>query len=842
MDQTFLFTDIEGSTTLWERFPERMRGALARHDSILRSVIERNNGSVFKTVGDSFCAVFPSVHDAVFASAAAQHEIAAESWEGIGEPIRVRMAIHSGPAESRDGDFFGQTLNRVSRILAAAHGGQIVLSMPARELLGDRLPEGAVLVDLGEHRLRDLVRPEHIFQYSEPELRQEFPLLRSLSAFAHNLPEQLTSFVGRETELAEIKHLLSRTRLLTLCGSGGSGKTRLAFQAAAEIVDRFRNGVWFIDMSVVLDAKLIAVSVATALRLREQAGQTMFETLMAFLRQKRMLLILDNCEQIVSACAELTEKLLQGCPDLRILATSREGLGIAGETTWRVPSMAIPSNQDLKSFDKVAASPSVRLFVDRAASVVAGFRLTPKNAPAIVKVCQRLDGIPLAIELAAARVKTISPDEIALRLSDRFRLLTGGSRTALPRHQTLRAAIDWSYHLLGGLEGVLFRRLSLFCGSFSLEAAESICEGGDLDSMEILDSMCRLSDKSLLILEQNEGSARYRMLETIREYAFERLLESDEVAGVQTRFMEFFLNLGQRAEREMAGPAQGEWLERLEAENENLRAALAWNAQEGDLTVGQLNLALALARFWLVRGYWEEGLACLQRVLARPELEPLAAERSRALNSCGSFACQLGKYEQASQHYQQSLAIRREANDERGTAATLNNLGIVYQHQGNHARAKPFFEEALELFRKLGQDSAVATCLTNLAAGLTANGDFAAAGRNVHEALEAFRGAGDQLGMALSLAELGHIAMSQREFASAQSYFEQGLALSRGVGEKVGVVAALQNLAELMIAQNNYEEGRVLYEESLDMARDLASARHMAAAQKALERLTQVAV
>src|SRR3989449_7255507 len=354
--------------------------------------------------------------------------------------------------------------------------------------------------------------------------------------------------------MAEVKHLLSRSRLLTLSGSGGSGKTRLALQAAAESVDRFTNGVWFVDVATVLEPDLLPSAVAAALRLREQSGQTMFDTLAGFLRGKRLLLILDNCEQIVSACAALAEKLLKTCPDLQILATSREGLGIGGELTWRVPSLPTPSNQDLNSFEKTAANPAVRLFVDRAVSVLPTFKLTPKNAPAVVKVCQRLDGIPLAIELAAARVKTISPEEIALRLSDRFRLLTGGSRTALPRHQTLRAAIDWSYHLLGGLEGVLFRRLSLFCGSFSLEAAEFVCEGPDLESMDILDSVSRLVDKSLLILDQSDSGVRYRMLETIREYAFDRLRDSSEVVEVQTRFLRFFLTLRQRANREHSVP------------------------------------------------------------------------------------------------------------------------------------------------------------------------------------------------------------------------------------------------------------------------------------------------
>jgi predicted ATPase/class 3 adenylate cyclase len=838
LDRTFLFTDIEGSTKLWEQFPERMRVALARHDSILRSVIVGQGGTVFKTVGDSFCAVFSTVHEALKAAATAQHQISAEAWEEIGEPIRVRIAIHTGPAENRDGDYFGSTMNRVARILASAHGGQVVLSKPAVDLAGDALPASAKLIDLGEHRLKDLIRPERIFQYTEPGLREDFPLLRSLSTFAHNLPEQLTSFVGREAEVAEIKHLLSRTRLVTLSGSGGNGKTRLALQVAAEMVDQFANGVWFVDMAAVLDPALIASMVATTLRLREQPGHAMSETLTAFLQDKRLLLILDNCEQIVSACAVLADNLLKSCPDLHILATSREGLGIAGETTWRVPSLATPSTQDLSSLEKIGQSPAVRLFVDRAASVVSDFQLTHKNAPAIAKVCQRLDGIPLAIELAAARVKMISPEEIALRLNDRFRLLTGGSRTALPRHQTLRAAIDWSYHLLGGAEGVLFRRLSLFCGSFSLEAAESICEGPDLESMDVLDSVCRLVDKSLLILERSEGSARYRMLETIREYAFDRLRESGETARLQSRFLDFFLNFGQRAHQELCGPAQGEWLERLDAEEENFRAALTWTAQEQDLQASQLRLALTLRRFWLVRGYWEEGLNFFLRVISTDSVREFVLERSVALNSCGNLACQLGRYAEATQHYEQSLAFRRELADERGIAATLNNLGNVYLHQRDCGKAEPLFSEALAYFRKFQDERGVAACLNNLASVQNTKHEFSSADGSAREALEIFRSVGDDLGVAASLTELGKIAISQNDVGSARAYLEESLGLCRQLGEKVGIVGSLQSLGELMMIQNHYESARSLYKESLDIATDLAAVRYMITAKDALNNLS----
>ena len=603
------------------------------------------------------------------------------------------------------------------------------------------------------------------------------------------------------------------------------------------MVDHFANGVWFVDMAAVLDSTLIATTVATTLRLREQPGQTMLEALIAFLRGKRLLLIFDNCEQIVSACAVLAEKLLKACPELHILATSREALAVAGETTWRVPSLPVPPAQPLDSFEKLAEIPSVRLFVDRATSVVPDFQLTAGNAPAVAKICRRLDGIPLAIELAAARVKMISPEEIALRLNDRFRLLTGGSRTALPRHQTLRAAIDWSYHLLGGIEGVLFRRLSLFYGSFSLEAAESVYEGPDQDSMDVLDSVSRLVDKSLLIREQSEGTPRYRMLETIREYAFDRLRDSGEVAAVQRRFLNFFLKLGQTADKELSGPAQGKWLERLDAEQENFRAALTWNVEESQFRTAQLQLALALSRFWLVRGNWEEGLTCLLRVISPDCVRQF--DRSWALNSCGNFACQLGRYDEATRHYEGSLAIRRELGDQRGIAATLNNLGNVYLHQGDYETAEPLFSEALSLLRKLGYEPGIAPCLNNLASVRVQRRDYAGAEKNANEALEIFKKVGNDLGVAASLAELGKLAMSQKEIDRARSCFEESLALSRDLDEKVGIIGSLQSLGQLMMTQNNYESARALYQESLSLASEVAAVPYVTTAMDALEALNQ---
>lgn len=511
---TFLFTDIEGSTQLWERQPDAMRSALARHDQILRDVVGRQGGGVFKTVGDSFCAAFATATDALEAALTAQKALGAEERAG-GLRLRVRMALHTGAVEERDGDYFGQALNRVSRLLSAAHGGQTLVSAATHQLVRDALPPGVTLGHLGEHRLRDLSRPEQVFQLCHPELPHEFPPLRGMNhpGLPNNLPQQLTSFIGRERELAAVKGLLGSHRLVTLAGSGGCGKTRLALQAAADVLEGYPNGAWLVELGSLLEPALVAQAVVSALGLREQAGQTPTQTLAECLKPKTMLLILDNCEHLLAACADLADGLLRACPQVTLLASSREALGIAGEQTYRVPSLSVPDPRQLATVESLSGCESVRLFLDRATLSRPDFRLTAPNAPALASVCQRLDGIPLAIELAAARVRSLSVEEIAGKLDSRFRLLTGGSRMALPRQQTLRALIDWSYSLLNAQEKRLLNRLSVFAGGWTLEAAEQVCVGAGrtedgIEDWETLDLLVSLVDKSVALAEtQGEGNA-----------------------------------------------------------------------------------------------------------------------------------------------------------------------------------------------------------------------------------------------------------------------------------------------------------------------------------------------
>jgi predicted ATPase/class 3 adenylate cyclase len=566
----FLFTDIESSSKLWEQYPEAMSAALAEHNMLLRRVIEAHKGYIFKLWGDAAYAAFDTAIDALNAALESQRELLRHSWGELGS-LRVRMALHSGAAEVRDGDYFGPTLNRCARLLSAAHGGQILLSAATEELVRDGLPQGVSLRPLGQHRLKDLQRPENIFQVIHPDLPAEFSSLRTLNAVPNNLPIQLTSFIGREREIREVQELLKQTRLLTLTGSGGCGKTRLALQVAADLLEDYPDGVWFIDLSVLTDPLLVPSTVAATLGIHEESGQPTLTTLAEALKSRMLLLILDNCEHVVGACAHLAETLLRTCTAIRILATSREALGIAGEATWRVPSLSLPQSHELNQADSLARITqyeAVRLFIERAEAASSDFRVTSHNIGAIVQICQRLDGIPLAIELAAARVTVLSVEQIAARLDDRFRLLTGGSRTALPRQQTLRAMMDWSYELLNDRERMLFRRLSVFAGGFTLEAVEAVCADEQIPPEEILDLVTNLVSKSLVVFEERDGEARYRLLETVHD---------------------------------------------------NLRAALEWSSSDAE--VG-LRLAGALWFFWYLRGYVSEGREWLRQFLARTGQAP----------------------------------------------------------------------------------------------------------------------------------------------------------------------------------------------------------------------------
>lgn len=626
---TFLFTDIEGSTRLVQELGPRYRDVLETHQALLRDAFRA--GVEVGTEGDSFFAVFASATDAVAAAVDGQRALAGQAWPD-GHRIRVRMGLHTGQASLGAGTYVGFDVHRAARIAAAGSGGQVLLSESMHALVSRDLPDGVTIRDLGTHRLKDLPVPERMFQLVVSGLDAEFPALRTVEGGRTNLPPQLTSFVGRKRELAELQALARAHRLVTVIGTGGTGKTRLMVQTAAELVGEQPDGVWLVELAPISDPDLIMQAVARGLGIRDSLGRPLGETVIDFLRTKSLLLLIDNCEHLIVNVAELAEQVLAACPAISLMASSREALGVAGERVFQVPSLSLPdavgeadehANAGDGWFADVGAAEAVRLFVDRATAVLPSFSLTPSDAPAVVEICRRLDGIPLAIELAAARVPLLSVQEIAQRLGDRFRLLTGGRRTALPRQQTLQALIDWSWDLLTDDERMLLRRLSVFAGGCTIEAAVDVARlpdevpaAGD-PSLDMLEVIGRLVGRSLVVVDRS-GSTRYRLLETIRQYARDRLVAAGETSVLRNQHLAFYLRLALEAEPALVGPDMVAWLARLDAEADNLRTALDWAFEEDPLSAMRLSVALAV--YWRSRSL-AEGLAYLRR----------AAELARSL-------------------------------------------------------------------------------------------------------------------------------------------------------------------------------------------------------------------
>jgi predicted ATPase/class 3 adenylate cyclase len=578
---TFLFTDIEGSTRLWEEHSESMKKAIARHDEIVRGAIERNQGVVFSTMGDGMAAAFVSAPDALRAILEAQQGLAAEAWDDTG-PILVRMGLHSDEGRLRaPGQYVNRPLNRCARLMALAHGGQVLVSDATEALARNALPEGVRLVDLGEHRLRDLSRSETIFQVSHADLVGEFPPLRTLDAFMGNLPSPASSFIGRERELARVAAALGEVRTVTLTGVGGVGKTRLALQVAAEALPKFRDGAWWCELAPIRDRDGVADAVAALFSVTPRAAETVEEAVVEFLRHKELLLVLDNCEHLLEPVAHLVNTLERSCARLVVLATSREGLGVDGERILPTPSLSAPPADAAPQ--RMMEAEAVRLFVERATAAAASFELSDENAPAVGQVCRRLDGVPLAIELAAARVPAMTPAELAERLDRRFQVLAGGRRGAVERHQTLRAAIDWSYELLSGSEQRLLTRLAVFAGGWTLDAAEAVCGGDGIDRDLVFESLARLVAGSLVVAEDHGSQTRYRLLETIRQYGEERLGDAGEADTLRSRHACHYAAFAEKAFGYLHGPEHVPWAAGLSAERDNLLAAWSWVIDADDV-------------------------------------------------------------------------------------------------------------------------------------------------------------------------------------------------------------------------------------------------------------------
>jgi predicted ATPase/class 3 adenylate cyclase len=808
---TFLFTDIEGSTQLWEQHPEAMQVALARHDAILRQAIETHGGQVFKTVGDAFCAVFPNAPDAISSALDAQRALYTENW---GETvIKVRMGLHSGAAEVRDNDYFGPTLNRVARLMSAGHGGQTLLSAITRELVQSSLPPDTELRDLGERGLKDLIRPEHIYQLTTTGLQSDFPPLKTLEAFHTNLPVQITNYIRREKEFSIVKSLMAEHRLITLTGSGGTGKTRLSLQIAADFLDAFPDGVWFIEFAPLADPALVPQTVLSTLGLREETGRPVLETLTHYLVSKEVLLILDNCEHLIEAAAQFAETVLHACPNLRLLASSREALGIAGEKIYYVRSLSIPNTRIRQSVETITQYEAVRLFVDRAQTALSSFTITPANVSAVAQICARLDGIPLAIELAAARVKLLKAEQIAERLDDRFRLLTGGSRTALPRQQTLRAMIDWSYDLLPESERVLLCRLSVFAGGWTLEAAETVCQGPGIDDYNVLDPLAQLVNKSLVVVDADDkAETRYRLLETVRQYAREKLSETGEGMVVRDLHLQYFLGLAERAEPELVGPQVLEWLNKLEIELDNIRTALEWSLKQNP-EVG-MRLVNALLWFWDEGGHFRDGYDWLTELLNHPGARSHTRDRARALGVMGYFLSRGDFGIDARLILEESLALYRELDDKSGIAHALLYEGIFIYREHDARQGAKLILESLVIYRELGHKLGIFDAITYLG-NIIYEYDYPRARAYLVEALEICYEIDYRSGIARSLANLGHLALRHADYPAAHDWLEKALAAQRQLRKSRYAISTLRHLGELAGREGDYTKAQAYYKECL---------------------------
>ncbi|CAN5277689.1 hypothetical protein BH20VER2_BH20VER2_16150 [soil metagenome] len=813
---TFLFTDIEGSSKLWEQQPEAMRTALALHDQLLREIFEAQSGSVFKTIGDAFCVAFDAAHHALTSALEAQRALRRQKWEGI-EELKVRMALHTGSAELRDGDYFGQSLNRVARMLSSAHGGQVLLSLATEELVRDGLPGGVQLRALGEHRLRDLARPEHLFQLTAPDLPAQFPALRSLENVPNNLPVQLTSFIGRERELAEVKRLLGSTRLLTLTGPGGTGKTRLSLQVAADLVEQFPDGVWFVEFAMITDPALVVESVAAALDLRQEADRALVATLSSFARDKQLLLVLDNCEHVVEATARLAEALLRSCPKVSILASSREPLGIAGEIGWPLQPLSLPDHwREITSgpdaIERLTQFEAVRLFIDRATMARPAFRLTNENVHLVAQICWRLDGIPLAIELAAARIRVLTLQQIVERLDDRFHLLTTGSRTAVPRQQTLRALIDWSHDLLTEPERKLLRRLVVFAQGRTLEAIEAVCTDDTVPAGEIIDLVSQLVDKSLVFVEKRpEHGARYFLLESIWDYAEEKLVDSGEQDTFRRRHLEYFMNAAEEAVAQLWGPEPKQMLERWALEERNVRYALeAALHLPGEAAKG-LRLWTATQRYLEIRGLFKDARDQSDKLLAHPENAERNLGRARGLVAAGRLAWIADDMEETHRRQTEALAIFRELGHAPGSAQALADLAFHAIETDEIPEARRLLEEAVVVTAPLGEQRLTAN-LQHVRAVLTAvHGDFAQALAWEEESLALFREAGDIWQALLVGWGAGLTAVPLGRFDVARKHLAECLQLGLELGNRWGATYPLEAFGTLAVAEGEYERAAQLF-------------------------------
>jgi predicted ATPase/class 3 adenylate cyclase len=800
---TFLFTDIEGSTGLLQTLGDRYAAVLDEHAAIVRRAVSEGGGVEVSTHGDAFFVVFPSPAGAVRAAIAAQRGLASHDWSP-GPPVRVRMGLHTGEGLLGGDDYVGIDVHRAARIADAAHGGQVIVSDATRGLVQNTLPDGASLRDLGVHHLRGIADPERLHQLVVEDLASDFPPPRTLDARPNNLPLQLTSFVGREKEITEVERLLGQTRLLTLTGPGGSGKSRLALRVAADLLPRYRDGSCFVDLSPVTDPALVPAAVANALGVPEAVGRPILDEVKNHLRHRELLQVVDNFEQVAEA-GPVIEELLLAAPRLRTMVTSRVVLSLRGEQEYAVPPLHVPDPERLPTdLSALSAVEAVRLFTERARAASPRFALTEQNAPVVAEITARLDGLPLAIELAATRTKVLTPSQILSRLERRLSLLTSGSRSLPERQRTLRAAIAWSYDLLEPVERRLFARLSVFTGGWTFEAAEAVCDPEEL-GLDTLDGLTSLVDKSLIRWTEPPGQpSRFSMLETIREFGQEQLEGAGDLELVLRRHAEHFLRLAVEADPHLTAEDQGAWLDRCDTEHANIRAALRWAIDRGEAGPAQ-EAAGALWRFWHQRGHLAEGRRWLDETLAMPSGQAPTAARAKALAGAGGIAWWS---DQAASRafYDEALAIERELGDPARLAEALYNQAFVVAAEHDQESAARLLEESLELFRRVGDEDGVARVLAMRVVPDAMAGAWDRVVARMEEVAAIWRRRGDRLNLAFGLIWLAFAYGRAGRRDDARTTALEALALFREADNATGIALAFLDLAFLLTWEGRHED------------------------------------
>jgi len=812
---TLLFTDIEGSTLLLQHVGEQYSHVLAQCRQSLHAAFQRFHGHEVDTQGDAFFFAFARATDAISAAVAAQGILASHTWPE-GAAVRVRMGLHTGePQRTADG-YVGLDVHLAARLMSVGHGGQVLLSQTTRHLVEHHLPAGVSLRDLGEHRLKDLPQKSHLFQLVIADLPADFPPLKTLDTNPHNLPVQPTPLIGREREVAAVQQLLLRedVRLLTLTGPGGGGKTRMALHAAAELSDHFTDGISFVNLAPISDADLVVPTIAQTLGVKESPTRSMAEQLQDFLQAKLLLVVLDNFEQVVSAACILSD-LLARCSHLKLLVTSRAVLHLAAEHEFAVPPLSLPDLNHLPDLVTLSQYEAVALFIARAQALKPDFQMSTASAPAVAEICTRLDGLPLAIELAAARIKLLPPPALLARLGQRLAVLTSGVRDAPARQQTLRKTIDWSYQLLDAEEQRLFRRLSIFVGGCTLQAIEAICAALDTQTpaVSVLDGVASLIDKSVLRqIEQEAAEPRFVMLETVREYGREALAAAGEAKVTHQAHAAYYQTLAEAAEQAWNGPQQAVWFGRLEQEHDNLRAAMNWLLEQREAEMA-LRLGTALWWFWYAQEHLHEGWNKLSRALERSE-GVAAPLRARALWATGSLAGSLGYVERGEVLCQESLALFREIGDTQGMGDATFHLAHIAFARWDLAAARKLFEESLVFLRETGDKTLTAWALGALALVVLYQGEYARVHPLAEQAREICREVGDTTGVTMSLMTLARVVFWQGDLVRAQTLAEEGLAIASETGTTSAEALALALHGEIALAQGETATARRLIEHS----------------------------